>query len=550
MRTGTRSRTSSLPLLALSLALPAAVPGATSAQEQVLEEIVVTATRRAVSLQDTGATITAMTSDQMQQRSIESFVDFGHLAPGLHVADYQTETSIFIRGIGTPAIIAGNDSSTATYVDGVYYSRAAAVGPAFFDLERVEVLRGPQGTLYGRNATGGAVNLVTRKPSDRLETEVQASIGNYDSAVLLGAVGGPLGETLRGRLAARYERHDGYTDLTRPAGSDLEDESVEDREDLSLRAALEMDLGPDTVLSLTGDYYTRDDQANVFQYASAGYADEIPGWYGTREGQATLPYFAMKTPARASEARSRDLYSDVAYRTEVEIWGLTGRLETTLAGLDATFTANYKDTNPTLQNEFDLVGRLHQRLPARRGSPAVERGFSAHIRAGPAPALGSRRLLLRRAERHHQQHLRRLLGADSGAGADGPAGRRDHPAVPGGYSADPVLLRPAPERRPGNRSLGRVSGNLVRPYRPAGADRGRPLQRGAAGRAPGFRADRAGPHRRTGGAVCAQRDAVSGLGHRLPRRCHAGPVRIHRGGPCTGRPISMPSPPSSPWNTT
>lgn len=340
-------------MLAGLLAVP--VPAlAASGAEGPLEEIVVTATRRAASLQDTGATISALSAEQMQRRSIESLLDFSQLTPGLHVAEYQTETSIFIRGIGTPAIVAGNDSSTATYVDGIYHSRAAAIGPAFFDLERVEVLRGPQGTLYGRNATGGAVNLVPRKPSAQLEEELQASFGNHDSVLLSGAVGGPLSERVRARLAGRYERHDGYTQLDRPAGSTLKDDDVEDREDVSLRGSIELDVGADTLVSLTGDYYRRDDQASVFHFASAGYAEEIPGWRFTREGSATLPYFAMKAPARASAAGSRTLYSDVDYDTDTEIWGVTGRVETVVAGLDAQVSANVKHTNPSLHNEFDL----------------------------------------------------------------------------------------------------------------------------------------------------------------------------------------------------
>ena len=134
------------------------------AQDSNSDVIIVTANRRSESIQDTPMSITAFGGDELANRSITSIEQVGAIAPGVQISTYQGDTSIFIRGIGTPSTIAGTDSSTATYIDGVYISRPAAIGPQFFDIERIEVLRGPQGTLYGRNATGGAVNIVTNRP--------------------------------------------------------------------------------------------------------------------------------------------------------------------------------------------------------------------------------------------------------------------------------------------------------------------------------------------------------------------------------------------------
>ena len=141
-------------------------PGETEDAVRSLQPVVVTATRREENLQSTGSSIAALNEDALALRSVQSVEDIADLTPGLQVSTYQGDTSIFVRGIGTPVIIAGADSSTATYVDGVYLSRAAAIGPSFMDVERVEVLRGPQGTLYGRNATGGAVKIITKRPTD------------------------------------------------------------------------------------------------------------------------------------------------------------------------------------------------------------------------------------------------------------------------------------------------------------------------------------------------------------------------------------------------
>ncbi|GHA20648.1 TonB-dependent receptor [Arenicella chitinivorans] len=331
-----------------------------SAQDEVvsinaLEEIVVTATRRTSTLQNEGITASALTADALKGRSVTAIEDASTSLPGVHIASYQGDTSIYIRGIGTPAIIAGNDSSTAVYVDDVYYSRAAAVGPAFFDVERVEVLRGPQGTLYGRNATGGAVNIVPKKPTEEFEGDIQVITGNYGHLGVSGAVSGSLSDGLRARLALKAENRDGYTTLIRPAGSSLRDnEKAEDKKDLSMRLALEADLGENTTLSLVGDYYKADDKANVFHYSSAGYAEEVENWYATREGSQAVPFFLFREQGRTTASKSRDVYSDVDYWRKTEIKGLTAKLDSDIGGYNLKVIANYKDTNPSLQNEFDL----------------------------------------------------------------------------------------------------------------------------------------------------------------------------------------------------
>lgn len=319
-------------------------------KEYLLEEITVTATRREASLQDAGLTVSALSSNALSSRSMYEFEDASNAVPGIHIATYNGDASIYIRGIGTPAIIAGNDSSTAVYVDDVYYSRAAAIAPAFFDVDRIEVLRGPQGTLYGRNATGGAVKVISKGPTEEFEANLQLLAGNYDRYLVSGAVSGALIDGLRARLAIRYEDRDGYATLHRPTGGSDE---ADDKNDIAVRLSLEADLGEKTTLSLIGDYYRADDQANVFYYASAGYGDEIPGWYGTREGSQTALWFLYKSLGRATASKSRDVYSDVDHKRETDIWGVTAKLDTEIAGYNLKLIGNYKDTNPSLQNDLD-----------------------------------------------------------------------------------------------------------------------------------------------------------------------------------------------------
>ncbi|MEP6347318.1 MAG: TonB-dependent receptor plug domain-containing protein, partial [Parasphingorhabdus sp.] len=221
-------------LAIMTVSAPALAQQDTSdqAQESTGDVIIVTANRRNQSIQDVPLSITAFDGDELDNRSITSIEQVGAIAPGVQISTYQGDTSIFIRGIGTPSIIAGTDSSTATYIDGVYISRPAAIGPQFFDIDRIEVLRGPQGTLYGRNATGGAVNIVTNRPTDVLEGNLQMTVGNYDRFRFAGALSGPLNGAIRARLAFQWEDRGGYATVTRPDNST---ERVEDKEDYSVR---------------------------------------------------------------------------------------------------------------------------------------------------------------------------------------------------------------------------------------------------------------------------------------------------------------------------
>lgn len=323
-------------------------------------EIVVTGTRRAESIQKAAISISALDADALSDRSVQSVEGLSALLPGVQIATYQGDTSIFIRGIGTPVIIAGNDSSTATYVNGVYISRAAAIGPSFMDVERIEVLRGPQGTLYGRNATGGAVNIITKAPTSDLSIEGRLILGNYNRVQAFGAISGPITDSIRARLAVQYENRDGYTTVHLARGALPASEpdltfDAEDKNDITMRLTVEADLSDSAMLTLSGDYYKADDRANVFHYASAGYGEEVADWYSSREGSQTLPYFQIKNSGRVSERKSRDIFGAVPYYNKTEIWGLSAKLDWEIAdGYDFQIVGGYKKSDPDFKNSFDL----------------------------------------------------------------------------------------------------------------------------------------------------------------------------------------------------
>ena len=183
-------------VLALASGLPAA------AQVGGVEEVVVTAQRRAESLQKVPTAITAISGEQLQKAGITDMSDVASRTPSFVIGQQgPSSPDMTIRGIGSSDRDAGSDRSVVAFVDEVYTGRAGGLPADLYDLERVEVLRGPQGTLYGKNAVGGAINLITRKPSHTFDANVEATAGSDELFVLKGAIGGELAETLAGRFA-------------------------------------------------------------------------------------------------------------------------------------------------------------------------------------------------------------------------------------------------------------------------------------------------------------------------------------------------------------
>lgn len=177
-----------------------------------LEEIIVTAEKISANVQDIPISIATLSGDQILQAGVQETRDLARLVPGLDVQfSSGGGSSFFIRGIGSLALNAYGDPAVAFSTDGVYFSRPYGPNTTLYDVERVEVLKGPQGTLYGRNATSGAINVITRKPELSAFTgEAGVEGGNYGLIKLNGALNAPLGDIAAVRIAAQSVEHDGY----------------------------------------------------------------------------------------------------------------------------------------------------------------------------------------------------------------------------------------------------------------------------------------------------------------------------------------------------
>jgi iron complex outermembrane recepter protein len=226
----TRSTRLAIPML-LCAAGPALAQDAAPSDDAIqLQEVTVTAERRSENLQAVPIAVTAFTAEDLERRQVVSLVDIAKDVPNLvghNNVGLNTATVVYLRGVGSTQSFATVDTTVGFYVDDVYIARQNANNFSLFDVERIEVLRGPQGTLYGRNTSGGAIKVVTQRPAREFAVKAQASFGDYDFYEVRGSLNAPIGETLAVRLnGVTQQQGDGFSrNLTR--GGTVNDRSIE-----------------------------------------------------------------------------------------------------------------------------------------------------------------------------------------------------------------------------------------------------------------------------------------------------------------------------------
>ncbi|PZU57958.1 MAG: TonB-dependent receptor [Sphingobium sp.] len=193
-----------------------------------INEIVVTAEKRETSVQKTAIAITAFDQKALEENGVSTLENLAAIAPGVGISKNSANVVISVRGVSSQNTNEIGDPAISIAQDGFYIQRPFGFGDSMFDLERVEVLRGPQGTLYGRNATGGAINVITAKPKDKFEGKVAVGVGNYDQVTTEGMINVPVTDTLAVRAAFSTIKHDGYRVNEAPAraGDDADSQSV------------------------------------------------------------------------------------------------------------------------------------------------------------------------------------------------------------------------------------------------------------------------------------------------------------------------------------
>lgn len=246
------------------LALAQEAPVSTAPQDEVtgLEDIVVTARRTSESLQRTPLAVSAFSGETLERTGATQVTDLQGSVPNLNLVQGRgssNATNIYIRGIGQPDALQTFDPAVGVYVDDVYYSRIRGTQFDLLDLERIEVLRGPQGTLYGKNTIGGALRLVSRRPGQEFRARGSVAYGSYDMIDVQGAVSGPIGDTLAFGISALHSERGGYV------SNPVTGEEYNDKNTQAVRATLAWDPMSNLRVDLTADYSTDDAGLTVGQ---------------------------------------------------------------------------------------------------------------------------------------------------------------------------------------------------------------------------------------------------------------------------------------------
>ena len=239
------------------------------AQNNAIEEVIVSAEKRNESLQDVSISVTALTEDVLETKNITDFVGLSAIAPGVTVAKNEGyKTIISIRGVGDEtnqnAIAA---PSVALHMDGIFIASKFSLRTDFIDLERIEVLRGPQGTLFGQNSTGGTINVISQKPSfDETKGKIDLAIGNYGLTKFRGAVNIPLSDKVATRMSVVSTDRDGFSKNI------LNNQDLDDANHTSLRSDWFFDISDTTSLRVFGQFF----DANNNGAAMKGLDDPTP----------------------------------------------------------------------------------------------------------------------------------------------------------------------------------------------------------------------------------------------------------------------------------
>ena len=313
-----------------------------SSGSEGLQEVVVTAQKIAQLESKVPIAVSVMTGGDLSQRNYQSLDDFKGSVPGLQVNDYVGEARINIRGIGENSLSFGVDSQVAYNVNGVYVSSSFAADEAFLDINRIEVLRGPQGTLYGRNATGGAINVITNMPTDKFEAMAQLSYGNFHDFGSQGVISGPLvGNTVLGRLAFSTEDHDGYS------YNMYDGKYYDDAHTQSVRGTLLFNLTADLTLDLIGDFHVAHDGNNAGHLI--GLSPGFPVITGVVLGGQTIPL-----DANGQAINPRLLNINTAPEDYQKIGGVAADLTWHLnQALTLKSITGWRKSNITLTLDFD-----------------------------------------------------------------------------------------------------------------------------------------------------------------------------------------------------
>jgi len=323
-------------LAGISTALAQQAPAPAGAGQ--LEEIIVTARKQSENIQETPLSITAFGAEKIDLLGMKGVNDVAIRTPGMQYGNFSdlklSPTSV--RGVVASAGSAGQDPAVGMYVDEVFVGQGVSAAMDLYDIERVEVLRGPQGTLYGRNTVGGVISLTTKRPTGEFEGSAELQYGNYDQVRVGASVSGPIvASTLSGKLSGVYDDRSGTSDnvwLKIPAN---------DKHHWAARGQLLFTPSESTELLLTGDYFKADQHPLSFE--TLKYNDEQP-----------LPQMLdMFGLPRNTNPWDRKVYGNAPNQETLELWGVSAALKMRFGGVDFTSITAYRTHDYSSRDDSD-----------------------------------------------------------------------------------------------------------------------------------------------------------------------------------------------------
>lgn len=332
--------TISVSVVSLGAALAAhPARAATAAQGATVEEVVVTAERRPENVQDVGMSITAFSGSQIEKQNLSSAADLARFVPSLNInqANNNRNSQIGIRNVGTSGTNPGTESDVGVFVDGVFLPVAGPIYGELTDISTVEVLRGPQGTLYGRNTPMGAINITTRAPTQARDGMVDVQYGNFNQARLKGYVGGGLTSDLAGRLSFWTDSNSGYLKNI------YNDTAAAKKTDMGARGRLRWTPDDATTVDLIAYYGHIDAENNGgVQIDPLGPGGIVFGYSPTPTSFATSPFvIAQKATNPLHPYVVPGKWEVDSARGSPDVtttWGASIQASRNLPGLDATLT--------------------------------------------------------------------------------------------------------------------------------------------------------------------------------------------------------------------
>ncbi|MCA0901096.1 TonB-dependent receptor [Microbulbifer agarilyticus] len=375
-----KNRSFTLSTLSAAIAVTTALSSAAYAAE--IEEVVVTAQKRAENLQDVPIAISAFTGDSMKAMGVKNLTDLGKFTPGVEMNnDTPLQPTYSVRGIETGDFTVGSDPAVAVYVDGVYTGRGAGAEIPLADIERVEVLKGPQGTLFGRNATGGAIHIISTKPQAEDTAELNMTAGNYGRVSSDLLFNKQLSDNLYGRFTASTNRRDSFADNL---ANDFEVGNIDTQ---TYRASLLWEPTPDTEVLFRADY-------GIMDQGSALRSSIVPSLQAADGGTDVFGDFALDTPTiedRDSWGTSLSIVHDFENFTFTSITAYRGFEAHLQQDEDGTADPDYKfgsanfDDQTQFSQEFRLNGAsdtLKWTLGASFSREELEHTTDAYFTAG------------------------------------------------------------------------------------------------------------------------------------------------------------------------